>query len=432
MEISALYQIYLNCSAVTTDSRNCPEGSLFIALKGDSFNGNAFAAQALHDGCAYAVIDEAKYAVKDDARYILVNDCLKTLQQLANYHRRQLGTRIIGITGTNGKTTTKELIAAVLSQSYNVLYTLGNLNNHIGVPMTLLRLKAEHDLAVIEMGANHPGEIKFLAEMAEPDYGIITNVGKAHLEGFGSFEGVINTKGELYDYLRKKEGSIIFIHQDNPYLMNIASGLHQIPYGSNDTLYVNGHVTGNSPYLTFEWKTVAESERHVVQTQLIGEYNFPNALTAITIGCYFGVEAHKINEALSNYTPQNNRSQLKKTADNTLIIDAYNANPTSMMAALENFERMDVEHKMLILGDMRELGEESKAEHQKIVDFIRMCGFKEVILVGEQFAATLHSYPTFANAQELIKALQNHKPTNCTILIKGSNGIKLSTIVDYL
>lgn len=432
MEISALYQIYLNCSAVTTDSRNCPEDSLFIALKGESFNGNAFAAQALHDGCAYAVIDEAKYAVKDDARYILVNDCLKTLQQLANYHRRQLGTRIIGITGTNGKTTTKELIAAVLSQSYNVLYTLGNLNNHIGVPMTLLRLKAEHDLAVIEMGANHPGEIKFLAEMAEPDYGIITNVGKAHLEGFGSFEGVINTKGELYDYLRKKEGSIIFIHQDNPYLMNIASGLHQIPYGSNDTLYVNGHVTGNSPYLTFEWKTVAESERHVVQTQLIGEYNFPNALTAITIGCYFGVEAHKINEALSNYTPQNNRSQLKKTADNTLIIDAYNANPTSMMAALENFDRMDVEHKMLILGDMRELGEESKAEHQKIVDFIKACGFEKVLLVGGVFATTEHSYQTFANAQELIKVLQDNKPTNCTILIKGSNGIKLSTIVDYL
>lgn len=432
MEISALYQIYLNCSAVTTDSRNCPEGSLFIALKGESFNGNAFATQALNDGCAYAVIDEAKYAVKDDTRYILVDNCLKTLQQLANYHRRQLGTRIIGITGTNGKTTTKELIAAVLSQSYNVLYTLGNLNNHIGVPMTLLRLKTEHDLAVIEMGANHPGEIKFLADMAEPDYGIITNVGKAHLEGFGSFEGVIKTKGELYDYLRKKEGSIIFIHQDNPYLMNIASGLHQIPYGSNDTLYVNGHVTGNSPYLTFEWKTVAESERHVVQTQLIGEYNFPNALTAITIGCYFGVEAHKINAALANYTPQNNRSQLKKMVDNTLIIDAYNANPTSMMAALENFDRMDVEHKMLILGDMRELGEESKAEHQKIVDFIKECGFEKVLLVGEQFAIAKHSYQTFANAQELINVLQGNKPTNYTILIKGSNGIKLSSIVDYL
>ena len=313
MEISTLYQIFLNCGTVTTDSRNCPKGSLFIALKGDSFNGNAFAAQALNDGCAYAVIDETGHNPKDDERYILVDNCLETLQQLANYHRRQLGTRIIGITGTNGKTTTKELISAVLSQSYHVLYTLGNLNNHIGVPTTLLRLKAEHDLAVIEMGANHPGEIKFLSNIAEPDYGIITNVGKAHLEGFGSFEGVIKTKGELYDFLRKKENSTIFIHHDNPYLMNIASGLNKIFYGSEENLYINGRVTGNSPYLTFEWKAGKDGEKHEVQTQLIGEYNFPNALAAITIGTFFGVEADKINEALSNYTPQNNRSQLKKT-----------------------------------------------------------------------------------------------------------------------
>lgn len=432
MELSALYQIYLNCSAVTTDSRNCPEGSLFIALKGDSFNGNAFSAQALSNGCAYAVIDEAAYAVKDDARYILVDNTLETLQQLANYHRRQLGTRIIGITGTNGKTTTKELIAAVLSQSYNVLYTLGNLNNHIGVPLTLLRLKAEHDLAVIEMGANHPGEIKFLTGIVEPDDGIITNVGKAHLEGFGSFEGVIRTKGELYDYLRRKEDSVIFIHHDNPYLLNMASGLHQVPYGSDDTLYINGHVTGNSPYLTFEWKAGKEGERQEVQTQLIGEYNFANALAAIAIGRFFRVEPLKINEALSNYTPQNNRSQLKKTADNTLIIDAYNANPTSMIAALENFKRMNIDHKMLILGDMRELGAESQAEHQKIVGFIHECGFEKVLLVGEQFAATQHSYPTYANAQELIEALKKNKPIKSTILIKGSNGIKLNSIVDYL
>lgn len=432
MELSALYQIYLNCSAVTTDSRNCPEGSLFIALKGDSFNGNAFSAQALSNGCAYAVIDEAAYAVKNDARYILIDNTLETLQQLANYHRRQLGTRIIGITGTNGKTTTKELIAAVLSQSYNVLYTLGNLNNHIGVPLTLLRLKAEHDLAVIEMGANHPGEIKFLTGIVEPDDGIITNVGKAHLEGFGSFEGVIRTKGELYDYLRRKEDSVIFIHHDNPYLLNMASGLHQVPYGSDDTLYINGHVTGNSPYLTFEWKAGKEGERQEVQTQLIGEYNFANALAAIAIGRFFRVEPLKINEALSNYTPQNNRSQLKKTADNTLIIDAYNANPTSMIAALENFKRMNVDHKMLILGDMRELGAESQAEHQKIVGFIHECGFEKVLLVGEQFAATQHSYPTYANAQELIEALKKNKPIKSTILIKGSNGIKLNSIVDYL
>ena len=431
MNLSALYQIFLDCQLVTTDSRNCPEGSLFIALKGESFNGNAFAGKALETGCAYAIIDEPEYAVEGDQRYILVDNCLQTLQQLANYHRRQLGTRVIGITGTNGKTTTKELISAVLSQSHNILYTLGNLNNHIGAPSTLLRLKAEHDLAVIEMGANHPGEIKFLSEIAEPDCGIITNVGKAHLEGFGSFEGVIKTKGELYDFLRKKEGSTVFIHHDNAYLMNIAGGLNLIPYGTEDDLYVNGRITGNSPYLTFEWKAGKAGETYQVQTQLIGEYNFPNALAAITIGLFFGVEAAKINEALAGYTPQNNRSQLKKTNDNTLIIDAYNANPTSMMAALQNFRNMEVPHKMLLLGDMRELGAESAAEHQKIADYIKECDFEEVWLVGEQFAAAEHSFKTYPNVQEVIKELETNKPKGYTILIKGSNGIKLSSTVDH-
>ena len=400
-------------------------------MKGESFNGNAFAGKALETGCAYAIIDEPEYAVEGDQRYILVDDCLQTLQQLANYHRRQLGTRVIGITGTNGKTTTKELISAVLSQSHNILYTLGNLNNHIGVPSTLLRLKAEHDLAVIEMGANHPGEIKFLSEIVEPDCGIITNVGKAHLEGFGSFEGVIKTKGELYDFLRKKEGSTVFIHHDNAYLMNIAGGLNLIPYGTEDDLYVNGRITGNSPYLTFEWKAGKDGETYQVQTQLIGEYNFPNALAAITIGLFFGVEATKINEALAGYTPQNNRSQLKKTNDNTLIIDAYNANPTSMMAALQNFRNMEVPHKMLLLGDMRELGAESAAEHQKIADYIKECDFEEVWLVGEQFAAAEHSFKTYPNVQEVIKELETNKPKGYTILIKGSNGIKLSSTVDH-
>ena len=431
MNLSALYQIFLDCQLVTTDSRNCPEGPLFIALKGESFNGNAFAGKALETGCAYAIIDEPEYAVEGDQRYILVDDCLQTLQQLANYHRRQLGTQVIGITGTNGKTTTKELISAVLSQSHNILYTLGNLNNHIGVPSTLLRLKAEHDLAVIEMGANHPGEIKFLSEIVEPDCGIITNVGKAHLEGFGSFEGVIKTKGELYDFLRKKEGSTVFIHHDNAYLMNIAGGLNLIPYGTEDDLYVNGRITGNSPYLTFEWKAGKAGETYQVQTQLIGEYNFPNALAAITIGLFFGVEAAKINEALAGYTPQNNRSQLKKTNDNTLIIDAYNANPTSMMAALQNFRNMEVPHKMLLLGDMRELGAESAAEHQKIADYIKECDFEEVWLVGEQFAAAEHSFKTYPNVQEVIKELETNKPKGYTILIKGSNGIKLSSTVDH-
>lgn len=433
MEIAALYQIFLDCQTVTTDSRHCPTGSLFIALKGESFNGNRFAAQALKDGCSYAVVDEASYVAEGDQRYILVDDCLQTLQLLGNYHRRQLGTPIIGITGTNGKTTTKELIFAVLSRSYQVLCTQGNLNNHIGVPTTLLQLKPEHNLAVIEMGANHVGEIKILADIAEPDYGIITNVGKAHLEGFGSFEGVIKAKGELYDFLRAKESSTVFIHHDNPYLMKMAHDLNLVYYGSENNLYVNGRITGNSPYLTFEWKIGEEGVYHQVQTQLIGEYNFPNALAAIAIGSFFKVEASEITKALTDYTPQNNRSQLKKTESNTLIIDAYNANPTSMMAALINFRNMDTPHKMLILGDMRELGEDSLTEHRKIIEYINEGGFEQVWLVGDQFAAIGHKYRLFKNAQELIHELQSAgKPEGKMILIKGSNGIKLSSIVDYL
>ena len=417
MDITTLYKIYLECTSVTTDSRNCPEGSLFIALKGDNFNGNAFAAKALESGSAYAVVDEAEHAPTGDSHYILVDNCLHTLQQLANYHRRQLGTRLIGITGTNGKTTTKELMAAVLLQKYNILYTLGNLNNHIGVPLTLLRLKPEHELGIIEMGASHPGDIKELVNIAEPDYGIITNVGKAHLEGFGSFEGVIKTKGELYDYLRERKNSTVFIHHDNAFLKEIAGGLNLISYGREDGLYISGHVTGNSPYLTFEWKAGKDGEHHEVKTQLIGEYNFPNALAAITIGRFFDVEPGKIDIALAEYAPQNNRSQLKQTADNTLIIDAYNANPTSMQASISNFRNMEVENKMLILGDMRELGKDGPEEHQKIADFLTECGFKDVMLVGDQFATAKHNFPTYPDAPAVIEVLQKSKPHGKTILI---------------
>ena len=432
MNITTLYRIFLECTCVTTDSRNCPEGSLFIALKGGNFNGNAFAAQALASGSAYAIVDEAEYAPAGDTHYILADNCLQTLQQLANYHRRQLGTRIIGITGTNGKTTTKELMAAVLSKTYRVLYTQGNLNNHIGVPLSLLRLKPEHELGIIEMGASHPGDIKELADIAEPDYGIITNVGKAHLEGFGSFEGVIKTKGELYDYLRGRGNSTIFIHHDNPYLGEMARGLNKIPYGSEDGLYVSGHVTGNSPYLSFEWKAGEDGERHEVTTRLIGEYNFSNALAAVTIGRYFEVEPEKIDAALQEYTPQNSRSQLMKTAGNTLIIDAYNANPTSMLASLSNFRNMQADGKMLILGDMRELGKDGPQEHQKIADYLTESGFEDVMLVGELFAAARHNFHTYPDATAVIEALKSSKPQGKTILIKGSNGIKLNTVIDYL
>lgn len=305
MNISELYQLFEISNGVTTDSRNCPVGSIFFALRGDLFNGNAYAAGALATGCSYAVVDDPDFFIPNDERYIWVNDALKALQQLANHHRKLLKTKVIGITGTNGKTTTKELIATVLQQSYNVLYTFGNLNNHIGVPLTLLRLRAEHDMAVIEMGANHQGEIKELSEIADPDYGIITNVGKAHLEGFGSFEGVMKTKSELYDYLRNKANSIVFVDNDSPYLPKMAEGLNKIYYGIGDDLYINGKITGNSPFLELEWKALNTAITQKVTTQLIGEYNFTNVLAAITIGHYLGVESNLINKAIKNYTPQN-------------------------------------------------------------------------------------------------------------------------------
>ena len=431
MKLSALYQLFLNCGVVTTDSRNCPSNSLFIALKGDSFNGNQFAAQALEKGCAYAVVDEPQYMIEGSERCILVDDCLATLQALANYHRRELGIKVIGITGTNGKTTTKELISAVLSQSYHVLYTQGNLNNHIGVPLTLLRMTIEHDIAVIEMGANHPGEIKQLAEIAEPDFGIITNVGKAHLEGFGSFEGVVKTKGELYEYLRYKPNAKVFIHHENTYLQEIAKGLDLVEYGTAAGLFVTGQVTDNSPFLAFNWQHNGD-ELNEIKTQLIGDYNFTNALAAVTIGRFFEVDDDGINKALSEYEPQNNRSQLQQTADNTLIIDAYNANPTSMMAALQNFKQMKAEHKMVVLGDMRELGQDSLAEHQKIIDFLNDNPFESVVLIGDQFMSLSSKFTTYPDAQSFIDDLLLQKPKGFTILIKGSNGIKLNSIVQYL
>lgn len=427
MEIAELYKCFMECGKVTTDSRNCPEGSMFIALKGETFNGNAFAAQALKQGCRYAVIDESEYAGEGT---ILVDNCLQALQQLANYHRRQLKTPVIGITGTNGKTTTKELISTVLSRKFNTLYTEGNFNNHIGVPLTLLRLTKEHEMAVVEMGANHPGEIKTLVHIAEPDYGIITNVGKAHLQGFGSFEGVIRTKGELYDFLRAKGGATIFIQNENPYLNGIAEGLACVRYGQTAGLYVSGELISCSPFLSFRW--TAEGVSHEVNTHLIGSYNLDNMLAAAAIGRYFGVSDDDISSALASYLPHNNRSQLKETADNKLIVDAYNANPTSMMAALKNFRQIEAPHKMVILGDMKELGEASREEHQKVVDYLKECGFDRVVLVGPEFAAATHSYQTFQHVDEVLADIRIHKPQGYYILIKGSNSMKLSQLPEYL
>ena len=427
MNIQEIYDIYLKHPIITTDSRNCPPESIFIALKGDSFNGNLYASQAIEKGSAFAFVDELKYA--DGKQIFFVNDCLSMLQQLAKHHRRQLTIPVIGITGTNGKTTTKELTAAVLSRKFKVLFTQGNLNNHIGVPLTLLKINASHQIAVIEMGANHRGEIKLLAEIAEPDYGVITNVGKAHLEGFGSFEGVIQTKSELYDFIRKTNGKI-FIHQENNYLQKTATGIDRISYGETDGLYVTGKIIANNPYLTLSWRRAGV--RMVVKTQLIGGYNLMNALAAAAIGSNFGVSMDEISNAIAKYTPQNNRSQLTKTDKNTLIVDAYNANPSSMLAAVSNFGEMEVETKVVILGDMLELGETTREEHQKVVDLIQKYAFNNVFLCGEHFKASKHAYTSFAKTEDLLDYIRQNPIENCYVLIKGSRGIKLEKTIELL
>lgn len=431
MEINQLYARFLQCSGVTTDTRQCESGMMFVALRGANFNGNSYAMKALEQGCAYAVVDDAAYVDEYDPRIIRVEDSLETLQQLARHHRRQLALPIIGITGTNGKTTTKELVAAVLGRKYNTLYTQGNLNNHIGVPLTLLQLTREHEIAVVEMGANHPGDIKELVNIAEPDYGLITNVGLAHLQGFGSLEGVIHTKGELYDYLRAAGKRSIFLNVDNQHLVGIAGGLEALTYGGSDAADTQGELVACDPYLRFRWRN-GGGQWQEVATQLIGSYNLDNALCAAAVGCHFGVTQEDVSAALAGYTPQNNRSQLTPTEHNMLVIDAYNANPTSMRAALENFARMEVPRKMAVLGDMKELGDATAAAHQEVVDMLAACRFDEVWLVGEAFAQTTHTQRTFMNVDELKEALQTTSPRDYYILIKGSNSMRLSTIVPYL
>lgn len=430
MDISTLYEAFAECNGVTTDTRNCPEGSMFVALKGETFNGNAFARQALAKGCRYAVVDEAAYA--DGKNILCVDNCLSTLQALANEHRRRMGTRVIGITGTNGKTTTKELIAAVLQKKFNVLYTQGNLNNHIGVPLTLLRLTSGHEVAVVEMGANHPGEIRALVNIVEPDAGLITNVGKAHLEGFGSFEGVVKAKSELYDYLRSKPDALTFLDKDSDVLCKVSAGLNILGYGMEGTedLFVGGSLHACAPFLSFEWKHKGVS--HDVNTHLIGAYNIKNALAAIAVGCWLGVPSEDICDALNNYIPGNNRSQLTETSANHLIVDAYNANPTSMMAALENFHRMEVAHKVAVLGDMKELGAVSTAEHRKIVAFLHACGFERTVLVGEEFAAANDGFEHYPDVEAVKSAFIKEKPVGKYMLIKGSNSMKLSRLIEVL
>ncbi|MDO4755187.1 MAG: UDP-N-acetylmuramoyl-tripeptide--D-alanyl-D-alanine ligase [Parabacteroides sp.] len=427
MTIPELYELFIHNPQITTDSRNCPTGSIFFALKGEKFDGNQYAQKALEAGCTYAVIDNPDYY--RDERTILVENSLLTLQQLAHHHRQVIGCPIIGITGTNGKTTTKELLAAVLKTKYNLLYTQGNLNNQIGVPLTLLRLTHEHEMAVIEMGASHPGDIKELVDIANPNYGLITNVGKAHLEGFGSFEGVIQTKGELFDHIRQTAGKI-FINQENPFLMDIAKDIEQISYGTSDTAFVRGSVVSCDPFLTFEWGQ--PDKQQTVVTHLIGSYNLDNVLAAVAIGCYFQIPAEQISQAIAAYEPTNNRSQFKQTASNRLIIDAYNANPSSMKVALDNFDAMDTTPKALILGDMRELGPTSDTLHAEVVARIQAGKFDNVLLCGEHFQKTGQPFTTFASTEELLQFLQENPLSGYTVLIKGSHSMALEKTVPYL
>lgn len=428
MDIQQLYHLYQQHPIITTDSRDCPKDSIFFALKGESFDGNKFAAAAIEKGCAYAIIDNPEY--QQDNRFILVEDVLQTFKDLAREHRRQFNIPVIGITGTNGKTTTKELIAAVLSEKYNTLYTQGNFNNDVGVPKTLFRLAPEHEIAVVEMGASHPGDIQTLVETAEPTCGLITNVGKAHLQGFGSFEGVMRTKGELYDYL-KAHNALTFINGDNENLLRMAHDRdidRAIEYGTSEGCQVEGNVISCAPFLKFQWNTRQSPGTPIfqeIQTHLIGAYNIDNMLAAITIGLHFGISPEQIHHALSNYIPTNNRSQMEETGKNHLIVDAYNANPSSMKAALDNFHMMQVSPKMAILGDMKELGATSHEEHQHIIDLMKEQGMENVWLVGDEFGNTQSQYRSFKNVEEVKCAIANEHIEGYYILIKGSNSIKL-------
>ena len=427
MSIIDLYDLFIHNPQITTDSRNCPKGSIFFALKCDKFDGNQYAGKALASGCVYAVIDNPDYYIGE--RTILVDNVLKTLQQLAHHHRKVLGLPIIGITGTNGKTTTKELLAAVLSTKFNLLYTEGNFNNHIGVPLTLLRLTHDHEMAVIEMGASHPGDIKELVDIVHPNYGIITNVGRAHLEGFGSFEGVIRTKGELYDYIRRSKGKI-FIKKENEYLQSIAKGIEQITYGNGDDAFASGQVVSCDPFLVFNWKQ--QGKLHTVETHMIGSYNLDNVLAAVAVGRFFKIPAERISRAIAAYEPTNNRSQFKKTENNELIIDAYNANPSSMKVALDNFITMPVQPKAIILGDMRELGPTSDELHAEVVEQIKKGQFDKVFLCGEHFSKVGKEFSPFATTEAMVEELRKQPLKGYHILIKGSHSMGLEKLADIL
>ena len=426
MDIRNIYKRFLECDSISTDSRDIKDNSLFFSLKGDNFNGNKYAKEALNKGCKYAIVDEAEYAV--DERFILVNDTLKTLQKLGKMHRLQMNATVIGITGTNGKTTTKELVSRVLSEKYTTLATPKNFNNHIGVPLTLLRLNKNHEFAAIEMGANHINEIKNLCQIAAPDYGLITNIGKAHLEGFGSYEKVIQAKSELYDYICANNGTIFF-NKDNELLEKLVQqrNCSSYSYGSNINADCRGEIIKSVPFLEIK------KDNTLLKSQMTGKYNFENILAGICIGVFFNVPSKNIFKAIHNYVPENNRSQILKTNKNEIFLDAYNANPTSMQLALENFHEIKRKKKVIILGDMFELGEFSTEEHNNIISKIDEFGFRNVYLVGKEFLKTQpKEHLIFEDTRDLKEYIKENPITDSSILIKGSRGMALEKLVEYL
>ncbi|QBQ42828.1 UDP-N-acetylmuramoyl-tripeptide--D-alanyl-D-alanine ligase [Sphingobacterium psychroaquaticum] len=435
MDIHALYKLYQENPVISTDTRTIPEGSIFFALRGEKFNANTFAAQALATGASYVVVDEANYVVDD--RCILVDDVLSTLQQLANFHRQQLTIPVIGVTGTNGKTTTKELLYAVLSQKFKTYATKGNLNNHIGVPLTLLAIQDDVEVAIIEMGANHLGEIGFLCSIAEPTCGLITNVGKAHLEGFGSFEGVKKTKGELYDFLKRTDG-LLFLQGDNEHLteMEKQRGInHVVRYGFSSANDIIGKLETANPLLTISWRTHKEGEAalSIVKTNLTGSYNTENILAAVAVGLHFGLTKEEVNVGLESYTPTNNRSQITKTANNVVIADYYNANASSMAAALDNIAVIEASKKAIILGDMFEMGEESFVEHQKVIAKAQSIGVDRLIFVGKAFYEQREVADEFyQTTEEAIEAILRNPVSGCTILLKASRGMAFEKLMEVL
>lgn len=425
MLIEDIYKIYKQYPSVQTDTRQLKPGDIFFALKGDNFNGNAFARQAIEAGAVYAVIDEAGYEIP--GKTILVENVLTTLQQLARHHRGQFTIPFIAITGSNGKTTTKELVHVVLSSIYKTYTTEGNLNNHIGIPLTILKIKNDAAIAVIEMGANHQKEIAGYCDYTQPTHGIITNCGKAHLEGFGGIEGVRKGKGELYEYLRTHNGAA-FVMWDYDYLKEMSKGIPNIIRYGTTAADIEGVALDSEPFL--EVNITKGSLAGCIKTRLVGDYNLPNVLLAVTIGKYFNVPDNKIKEAIENYTPSNSRSQLIETGSNKIILDAYNANPSSMKLAIENFAKLHAGSKVLILGAMAELGEESLDEHKALVEEINHHHWKQVVLVGGDFLKFKHPFLTFENSVQATEWYKQQKYTDSHILIKGSRSMKMEKILE--